>query len=116
MRQTTAGWQLLVRWHDDSVQWIPLSIMKESNPVEVAQYAKAASLMTEPAFAWWVPYTLRKIKAIIAAVNVRTRKTTHKYGIEVPRNLKHAMGIDKNNGNNIWYNAYHKEMVNVCRF
>ena len=113
MRQTTEGWQLLVRWHDDSVQWIPLSIMKESNPVEVANYAKAASLMTEPAFAWWVPYTLRKAKAIIAAVNVRTRKTTHKYGIEIPRSLKHAMEIDKKNGNDIWRKAYHKEMVNV---
>ena len=113
MRQTTAGWQLLVRWHDDSVQWIPLLIMKESNPVKVAQYVKALSLMTEPAFAWWVPYTLRKIKAIIAAVNVRTRKTTHKYGIEVPQNLKHAMEIDKKNGNNIWYKEYLKEMVNV---
>jgi Reverse transcriptase (RNA-dependent DNA polymerase) len=113
MRQTTAGYWLLVRLHDDSEQWMPLSVLKESNPVEVAYYAKARDLDKEPAFAWWVPYTLRKSKAIIAAVTSRLRKTTHKYGVEIPRSLRHAMEIDKRNGNDIWAKAFQKEMRNV---
>jgi hypothetical protein len=32
MRKTTCGWQLLVQWHDGAKQWIPLSVLKESNP------------------------------------------------------------------------------------
>ena len=33
MRKSTAGWKLLVLWRDGSEEWIPLSIVKESNPV-----------------------------------------------------------------------------------
>lgn len=35
LRQSTEGWNMLVLWKDGTEQWIPLSILKESNPVEV---------------------------------------------------------------------------------
>jgi hypothetical protein len=44
----------------------------------------------EPAFAWWVPDTLRRRNAILSAVKARVRKKTHKYGIEVPTSLVRA--------------------------
>jgi hypothetical protein len=47
-------------WADDSESWIALKDMKESHPVEVAEFAKARSIADEPNFLWWVPYTLRK--------------------------------------------------------
>jgi hypothetical protein len=100
-------------WHDNSKQWLSLSILKESNPVEVAEYVKARGIDKEPAFAWWVPYTLRKRDVIIAAVKARARKTTHKYGLEIPQNVNHAHSIDKKNGNNFWALALQKEMRNV---
>ena len=73
--------------------------MKESNPVEVAEFVTASGVEDEPAFAWWVPYTMRKRDRIIAAVNTRVKKRTHKYGIEVPTSVTHALSIDKANGN-----------------
>ena len=54
-RKTTQGWKLLIKWKDGSESWIPLKDMKESHPVEVAEYAKARCIDDEPAFAWWVP-------------------------------------------------------------
>ena len=57
---------------------------KGSHPVDVAEYAIAKGIDREPAFCWWVPYTIRKRDAIIAAVRLRARKATHKYGIEIP--------------------------------
>ena len=113
IRKTTIGWQLLVRWHDGSEHWVPLSILKECNPVEVAEYAQARGIETEPAFAWWVPYTLRKRDVIVAAVTARPRKITHKYGIEIPRSVRHAHELDKANGNDYWARALKKEMSNV---
>ena len=59
-RRTTVGWKLLVKWSDGSETWVPLKDMKESHPVEVADFAKARGIADEPAFSWWVPYTLRK--------------------------------------------------------
>ena len=113
LRQTTAGWKLLVKWRDGSESWIKLSALKESHPVELAEFAKARGIDREPAFAWWVPYTLRKRDVILSAVKKRIRKTTHKYGIEVPTSIEHAYEIDKRNGNTHWRDAIRKEMFNV---
>jgi hypothetical protein len=71
MRRTTKGWQLLLQWKDGSNTWIPLRDLKESNPVDVAEYAVANKLVHEPAFAWWVPDVLRKRERIISAVKAR---------------------------------------------
>ena len=68
LRKTTVGWKLLVCWKDNSTKWIPLKIMKESYPVQVAEFAVANKLVQDPAFCWWVPYTLRKHDVILASV------------------------------------------------
>ena len=67
--------------------------MKESHPVEVVEYARARGTDKEPAFEWWVPHALKKRQVILAALKKRIRKTTHKYGIEIPTNVEHAFGI-----------------------
>ena len=51
-QKTTAGWELLVKWKDESETWIRLVDMKESHPIEVAEFAVAQGIEDEPAFAW----------------------------------------------------------------
>jgi hypothetical protein len=55
---STVGWKLLVQWRDGSESWIQLNDMKESHPVETAEFAKARGIDDEVVFAYWVPYTL----------------------------------------------------------
>ena len=70
LRKMTKGWQLCVKWKDSTTTWERLADLKESNPIDVAEYAVANSLQDhEPAFLWWVPYTLQRRNRIIAAVN-----------------------------------------------
>ena len=107
------GWKLLIKWKDKSKAWINLADMKEAHPVETAEYARARGISNEPAFAWWVPYTLRKREIILAAVKNWICKMTHKYGIEIPRDVEHAHEIDSRNGNAMWRDALKKEMYNV---
>jgi hypothetical protein len=40
-------------------------------------------------------------------------KTPHKYGIRIPKNVKEAIEIDKENGNTLWMDAIKLEMRNV---
>ena len=84
MRQTTVGWSFLVKFGDGSCQWIDLKVLKESNPVQVGEYVIARGLQDEPAFAWWVPYVMRKRDIIVSSIKSRVKRTTHKYGIEMP--------------------------------
>jgi hypothetical protein len=113
LRKSTKGWKLLVAWKDGSEQWIPLSVMKESNPIEVAEFAIAKGIADESAFCWWVPYTLRKRDRIISAVKARVKRVTHKYGVEIPRTVEEAYKLDEKNGNTLWRDAINKEMANL---
>ena len=113
LRQTTIGWKFQVKWDNGTTQWIPLKLLKESNPVEVADFVKARGLIDEPAFRWWVPFTLKKRDRIVAAISSRVAKKTHKYGIEIPKSVEQAREIDRRNGNTFWQDAIDKEMYNV---
>jgi hypothetical protein len=108
--KTTKGWELCVQWKDGSTSWERLANLKESNPVEIAEYAVSCEIENEPAFSWWVPFTLKKRNRIIAAVNKRYHNKTHKFGIRMPKSVDEAYRIDLENGNTYWSDSIQKEM------
>ena len=112
-RRTTKGWNLLVSWKDGSTSWVPLKDIKESNPVQVAEYAVANKILEEPAFAWWARHTLKKRERIIRKVKSRYWDRTHKYGILLPRSVEEALRIDQETNTTFWQNAMEKEMRNI---
>jgi hypothetical protein len=110
---TTAGWDIEVEWKDGSTTWVPLTRLKDSNPLELAEYAVANRIENEPAFKWWVRHTLRKRDRIIKKVKSRYWKRSHKYGIELPHSVQAALDIDRRTGTTFWRDAIEKEMKNV---
>jgi hypothetical protein len=76
VRKTTKGWNLFVECKDGTTSWDRLADLKERNPVEVAEYAAAKSLLDTPAFLWWAPHVLKKRSRSIAAVIKRYHKRT----------------------------------------
>jgi hypothetical protein len=40
-KKTTRDWNVLVKWKDRTSSWLPVKDLKDSNPVELAEYAKA---------------------------------------------------------------------------
>ncbi|KAL7525879.1 hypothetical protein ACHAXR_001197, partial [Thalassiosira sp. AJA248-18] len=84
-KKTTVGWDILVEFNDGSSDWVPLKEVKESNPIELAEYAFANRLQEEPAFKWWAAFVLRKRNRIsINKVKSRYWKTTHKLNAAAP--------------------------------
>jgi hypothetical protein len=114
LRKTTKGWHLCVECKYGTTSWESLVDLKKSNPVEVAEYAAAKSLLDTPAFVWWAPHVLKKRTRIIADVTKRYHKRTHKFGIEVPKIWDECVGLDKENDNTLWQDALRKEMKNIC--
>ena len=106
----TAGWEILVAFSNGETQWLPLQTVKESNPVELTEYAVNNLIAEEPAFAWWVPYTLSKHDRIIMKVKAKYWRTTHKFGVRIPKSLEEAVQTDHENGNRLWQDAIEKEM------
>jgi Reverse transcriptase (RNA-dependent DNA polymerase) len=109
---TTQGVEFTVEWRDGSTSRIALKDLKESNPVEVAEYAVANKVDDKPAFAWWVRDVLKRLKRRKRVV--RKLKTRKKFGIELPRTVQEALEIDRRTGTTFRRDAINKEMATVA--
>ena len=93
-RVTTKGYDFLVNWRDGSESWIKLSDIKESNPLDVAEYALENTISKEPAFSWWTPHALKKWDSIISATRQRDKFKDKRCVISISKNIKEAYAID----------------------
>jgi hypothetical protein len=62
-----------------------LAGLKDSYPIELAEFAKELGIADEPACAWWVPLTLRRWNATFSAVKARVRRRTTSMGLKFPQ-------------------------------
>ncbi len=75
--------------------------IKDSYPVQMADYAVTNQLMQEPA------------ERILKKVKTKYWSVTHKYGLELPKSVAQALAIDKRTGTDFWKKAIEKEIRNV---
>jgi hypothetical protein len=68
VKRSTRGWELWCEWKDGSTSWQKLSNLKESHPLQVAEFTFAAQITDEPAFNCWVSWVLKKRDLIISLV------------------------------------------------
>ena len=111
--RTTKGWEIEVHWKDGSISWVPLKDVKDSNPIELMEYAIAQQIDTEPAFNWWIPSVRRQRRRIIQKVQKKYWKVTHKYGVKLPHSTEEALEIDHITGTTFWSDAIEKELKRV---
>ena len=58
--KTTASWQICCQWKDSSTSWEELSELKESHPVQTAEFVVAQGFDNEQAFNWWLSMCSRR--------------------------------------------------------
>jgi len=112
-RQTTQGWDICVEWKDQYTSWESLNDLKETYPVQLAEYAVMNGIDSEPAFAWWVKDVLLRREQILSKVKSRYWRTTHKFDIHLPKTVEEALRIDAETNTTFWRDAIAKEMKNV---
>ena len=105
--------EIKVKWCDGSFDWLPLQQVKNANPVELAEYAYKHNINEEPAFNWWVKHVIKKRARMLNQVQSRMRKNNMKFGIVIPKTVKEALALDRENGNNYWEDAIKKEYEDV---
>jgi hypothetical protein len=103
----------MVQWKGGTSSWVDLKELKDSNPIEVAEYAVANQIHDEPAFNWWVKHVLRHRRRIIGKVKNKYWLTTHKFGVRLPHTVDEALRIDKDTGTDFWQKAIGKETTKV---
>jgi hypothetical protein len=116
IKRSTKGWELCCEWRHGSTSWQSLKDLKESHPLQVAEFAYMAGIAGEPAYNWWVGWVIKKRDRIISLVKRRSArylKRNHKFGIELPKTVEEALEIDRRTNTTFWGDAIKKEMQNV---
>ena len=103
----------MVLLEDGSTNWIQIKEIKDSNPIEVAEYAVVNHIQYEPAFAWWVSKVTMRSNRIISKVKLKDWRTTHKFSIHLPKTDKEEFRFEKEAGNYYWERAPNKEISKV---
>lgn len=114
-RPTTKGWRLCVQWKDGSTSWEALKDLKESFPIEIAEFALSRGLQDEAAFLWWIYDYLRRKNRIVKGMKSCFRQKTHQYGIRVPQTVQEAYEIDRETRTDYWHQVILKEMKNNAK-
>ena len=70
----------------------------------------ANNIKDEPALALWSKVVLSKRNRIISKVKSRYWKTTHKFGIQLPKTVTGAIEPERLNGNDFWRKSIELEM------
>ena len=109
---TTKGWSVQVRWKDGSISWLPLSLVKSSNPVDLTECIESNNFSNEPASNWWVRQTLAKRNRIITRIKTKNNKVKIKFGVRVPQMVEEAIGLDRKNRDILWQEVIAKEINN----
>jgi len=63
---TMRSWDLCVKWSDSTTSWKPVKDLKDSNGIEVAEYAVLHNLSEDPASSWWVWDIVKRQNRFIA--------------------------------------------------
>ena len=96
-------------WETGEITYEPLDFVAKDIPVKLAQCAIENGLLNKPGWKRFKHYKRRQkqVKRLICQAKLRSYRlcTKYKYGFKVPHNYKHAMELDKQNGNTLWSNV-----------
>ena len=119
LTKTDSQWKgsiynILLKWEDGSETWEPLNIILKDDPVTCANYALKNDLLHT--HGWTTLRKYAKNKKKLARMNkqiARAHKNAgpkYKFGVEIPRNSKHARQLQEKLGHTKWTDAEQKEI------
>ena len=94
-RETTKGFDLLFQWKDGRKIWVTLKDMKNSYPVQMAEYTVRHCIAGNPEFEWSIRHVLEKRNRMIGNLKSKYWVRTHKFGVNIHKSVQEAKEFDK---------------------
>jgi hypothetical protein len=108
---------LQIEWTNGNREWVDFNLVRTDFPVHTALYVTENNLGS-PFKPYWAKSVLKHLDDFYLPVKSfkQRRQSQHPrspvilHGVRVPRNVKEALQLDKENGNNKWADAIKLEM------
>jgi hypothetical protein len=94
--------------HKQGTAMVNFFALSLSNPTPIITFERVNNVLNKISFCHLIQYCKSKPEVKIAKIQkVSTSPTCvkYKFGIQVPKGIKNAIDLNKNNGNNLWQDA-----------
>jgi Reverse transcriptase (RNA-dependent DNA polymerase) len=107
--------RLMVRvtWKYHPPSWIDGNALQLQAPLLLVRYVRKNHLQEDPEFAWTKGIDIPEGQDTRRAHATATDGPKYKFGELVPQNTRHAMSIDRANGNTAWQDAIDTELKQI---
>jgi hypothetical protein len=119
-RYSGSRWNVRVEWENGEVTYEPLAIIKKSDPVSLAIYARDNQLLHLDGWKSLKSLADRQERTLRLAnqakLHASRNRVVHKFGVQVPQNHNQAIRIDEGNGNHLWREAEETELKQIDEY
>ena len=113
-------YNVMIEWEDGSTTSEPLTVFAADDPVSCALYAKEKGLLDTPGWKRFKKIAKRDKKLVRMVRQARLksirRAPIYQFGFRVPRNIKEAWELDKENGTTRWKDAMTLELWQLAEY
>ena len=119
-RYKGSKWNVMMEWENGEITEEPLAIIGADDPITCATYARENNLLGEEGWKRFRRYAKneKKISRLVNQAKLRSYREAkrYKYGVELPRDYKHALTLDAINGNHLWEEAIKLELDQINEY
>jgi hypothetical protein len=105
-------------WTNGEESWTRLDALWIQDPYPLITYAVKKKITKQSNWKWTTDY-LRDDECMASMVRA-FKATVHgdkfMFGVEIPKSVRHALELDKANGNNLWKESIEKELEMINEF
>ena len=110
-----------ILWWNGESGWYDVDSVKPDHPYQLVQYAVRRQLTRRLDWLWVYDFLVDDNNFMAkydprVAMQAISRAARYKFGIEVPRNVRHALLLDKKNNNHEWRDAIIKELQQIADY
>jgi hypothetical protein len=110
-----SSYNVMIEWENGEVTTKPLDVIAGDDPITCAIYARENNLLDKPGWKRFRKLARHQKKLFCMAnqAKLRSFRTAPKYmyGVEIPRDYQHALGLDQRNGNTLWQDCTALELA-----
>jgi hypothetical protein len=105
-------------WADGEESWIRLDALRLQDPYPLVKYGVQKRLIKQPDWKWIKDFLEDddQMSSMVQAYKASVNGEKYMFGVEIPKSVKHALEMDKANGNHLWREAIDKELEVINDF
>ena len=110
LRHVFSGWSVLILRKNGEEELIPPNRLKQSLLLETSKFTVARVINNTPSSKWWASCAISRRDSIVAGVNKRVRRVTHKHGVELPTSVAQAKKSEYKSDDTVCVDAMYMEI------